>query len=58
MQRAMANRWLGGWHMMWPDDDFYVPPETQPVLWTVRDTEPWIEVRHGFRNYLLFLRIT
>jgi hypothetical protein len=49
---------LGGWHQMWPDDDFYVPPETQPVLWTLRDSEPWIEIRRGFRNYLVFSRIT
>ena len=49
---------LGGWHQMWPDDDFYVPPETQPVLWTLRDSEPWLEVRRSSSNYLVLMRIT
>ena len=35
---------LGGWHAMWPDDEFYVPREMRLVLWTLRDAEPWVEV--------------
>ena len=34
---------LGGWPVMWPDDDVYAA-RGQLVLWTLRDAEPWIEV--------------
>ena len=35
---------LGGWHLMWPDDDFYIPAEMRLVVWTLWEAEPWIEV--------------
>ena len=35
---------LGGWHLQWPDDDFYLPLEAKLLLWTFRDSEPWVEV--------------
>jgi hypothetical protein len=35
---------VGGWHFLWPDDDFYMPPELQLVALTLRDAEPWIEL--------------
>lgn len=34
---------LGGWPVMWPDDDEY-EARGRLVLWTLRDAEPWIEV--------------
>lgn len=34
---------LGGWPVMWPDDDVYAA-RGQLVLWTLRDAEPRIEV--------------
>ena len=42
-----ATEWaavLGGWHMQWPDDDFYMPTEMQLVCWTFWESEPWIEL--------------
>jgi hypothetical protein len=35
---------LGGWHMLWPDDDTYDRGDDRLVLWTFKDAEPWIEV--------------
>jgi hypothetical protein len=35
---------VGGWHVLWPDDDFYMPPELQLVALTLRDAEPWFEL--------------
>ena len=31
---------LGGWHIMWPEDEFYMPKEMELVIWTFRDSEP------------------
>ena len=38
---------VGGWHFLWPEDDFYVPPECRLLLLTQRNAEPWVEVWHG-----------
>lgn len=35
---------LGGWHTSWPDDEFYLPREMRLVVWTFRESEPWVEV--------------
>jgi len=35
---------VGGWHFLWPEDDFFVPPELQFVALTLRDAEPWFEI--------------
>lgn len=35
---------LGGWHSIWPDDDYYIPREMQMLCWTFRDAEPWYEI--------------
>lgn len=49
---------LGGWHVMWPEDDWYMPPDIQLAIWTFRDSEPWIEVWRGRRNFVVFERTT
>jgi hypothetical protein len=49
---------LGGWHAIWPDDDFYLPREMRLVLWTFRDAEPWIEVFERSPNLPVRVRIT
>jgi hypothetical protein len=49
---------LGGWHAIWPDDDFYIPREMRLVLWTLRDAEPWIEVFERAPNYPIRVRTT
>lgn len=33
----------GGWHLFWPDDDWYDLVESELVVWTLRG-EPWLEV--------------
>jgi hypothetical protein len=38
---------VGGWHQMWPEDDFYTPRELLFVLKTLRDAEPWFTVWHS-----------
>ncbi len=49
---------LGGWHMLWPEDHFYMPSEMRLVLWTFRDAEPWVEVWERMPNFRIELRIT
>ena len=49
---------LGGWHAMWPDDDYYLPREMRLVLWTLRDAEPWIEVFQRGANLIPRVRAT
>jgi hypothetical protein len=49
----------GGWHLLWHDDDFYIPREMRLMLWTFRDSEPWYEVfLTGMLNYVVKARIT
>jgi hypothetical protein len=38
---------VGGWHFLWPEDDFFVPPELQLIALTLRDAEPWFEIWHS-----------
>lgn len=50
---------VGGWHVLWPDDDFYVPREMRLMAWTFQDTEPWHEVfLSPLLNYVIKTRIT
>ena len=35
---------VGGWHLLWHDDDYYLPREMRLMLWTFQDSEPWYEV--------------
>jgi hypothetical protein len=49
---------LGGWHMMWPEDDFYMPREMSLLLWTFRDAEPWLELWRRGPNFRVEERIT
>jgi hypothetical protein len=39
-----ADAIVGGWHMMWPEDDFFMPLEMRLVLTTIRDAEPYYEI--------------
>jgi hypothetical protein len=38
---------VGGWHAMWPEDDFYIPAEMNYLMLTLRDAEPWYSVWHS-----------
>ncbi|MBI2825768.1 MAG: hypothetical protein HYX69_13870 [Planctomycetia bacterium] len=49
---------LHGWHMRWPEDDFYMPAEMALLLWTFWDAEPWIEVWKRNHDFRVELRIT
>jgi len=50
---------IGGWHVSWPDDDFYIPREMRLMVWTFQDSEPWYEVfLSPLRNYIIKSRIT
>jgi hypothetical protein len=35
---------LGGWHMLWPEDDRFDRGDNELLLWTFEDAEPWVEV--------------
>lgn len=49
---------LGGWHIQWPEDDFYMPPELKLLVWTLKDSEPWTEVWWSKSNFRVKFRIT
>jgi len=50
---------VGGWHVQWPDDDFYIPREMRLMVWTFQDSEPWYEVfLSPLKNYVFKSRIT
>ena len=58
MERPPYAR-IGGWHIAWPDDDFYIPREMRLMIWTFQDSEPWHEVfLSPLRNYVIKSRIT
>jgi hypothetical protein len=41
---ADADVIVGGWHMVWPDDDFFLPREMRLLVTTIRDAEPYLEI--------------
>jgi hypothetical protein len=49
---------LGGWHTIWPDDDYYLPREMRLVLWTFWEAEPWIEVFERAPNLPVRIRVS
>ena len=50
---------IGGWHIPWADDDFYIPREMRLMVWTFQDSEPWYEVfLSPLGNYVIKSRIT
>jgi hypothetical protein len=56
-----ADAIVGGWHMTWPEDDFFMPLEMRLVLTTIRDSEPFFEIwvtDGAVSNYSVKSRIT
>lgn len=49
---------MGGWHMLWPEDDFYMPGEMNLIVWTFREAEPWVEVWERLPNFRVYFRTT
>ena len=50
---------IGGWHIGWADDYFYIPREMKLMVWTFQDAEPWYEVfLSPLLNYVIKSRIT
>jgi hypothetical protein len=49
---------LGGWHFPWPDGDWEELRQTPFVLWTIDDSEPWVEVWKEGVGYKVIQRIT
>lgn len=55
-----ADAVLGGWHQIWPEDDFFMPLEMRLALLTLREAEPWYELwlATGLMNWSVKERIT
>jgi hypothetical protein len=49
---------LGGWHFPWPDGDWVELLNEQLLVWTVRDSEPWVEVWNTKNGFRVMQRIT
>lgn len=39
-----AHAVVGGWHFPWPDDDWVDRLSEKLMIWTIADSEPWVEV--------------
>jgi hypothetical protein len=49
---------LGGWHFPWPDDDWSELQEQPLVVWTLDESEPWVEVWGEPDGFRVMQRIT
>jgi hypothetical protein len=49
---------LGGWHFPWPDGDWEELRNAPLLLWTIDESEPWIEVLGGSSGFKVVQRIT
>lgn len=49
---------LGGWHFPWPDGDWEELVDKELVLWTLREAEPWVEVFHDGKDFVVNVRLT
>jgi len=48
----------GGWHFPWPDGDFLQLVDSELVVWTLMEAEPWIEVFERGDVFAVKQRIT
>lgn len=53
-----AHAVLGGWHFPWPDGDWAELIERALLVWTLEDSEPWIEVWGVGKKFEVKQRIT
>jgi hypothetical protein len=49
---------IGGWHFPWPDGDWEELCGKQFVLWTIENSEPWLEVWKDGESFRVLERIT
>lgn len=49
---------LGGWHFPWPDGDWEERREQHLLIWTLEDSEPWVEVWAEPNGYRVMQRVT
>ncbi len=49
---------LGGWHFPWPDDDWEELRERPLLVWTLEESEPWVEVWGDGPGFQIIPRIT
>jgi hypothetical protein len=50
---------LGGWHFPWPDDDWHDLIDEKLTVFTIRDSEPWVEAwRIGSGQFKVIQRTT
>ena len=50
---------LGGWHFPMPDDDWHDLVDEQLMVFTLRDSEPWVEAwRTQTGDFTVIQRIT
>jgi hypothetical protein len=53
-----AHAVLGGWHVPWPDGDWDELAERPLLVWTLEDSEPWVEVWADGKGFEVKQRIT
>jgi len=49
---------LGGWHFPWPDGDWEHLRDRELLLWTIQESEPWVEVWRSDGETTVMQRIT
>lgn len=49
---------VGGWHFPWPDGDWEKLREKSLLLWTIDESEPWVEVWKDHEGFRVIQRIT
>ncbi|HEY1377889.1 MAG TPA: hypothetical protein VGF55_13905 [Gemmataceae bacterium] len=49
---------LGGWHFPWPDGDWAELRERPLLVWTLDESEPWVEVWGAADGFQVIQRIT
>lgn len=48
----------GGWHMPWPEDDWNDFLDSELLLWTFEESEPWVEVFSDGNTFSVLQRLT
>jgi hypothetical protein len=49
---------LGGWHFPWPDGDWQDLLDQSLLVWTFKESEPWVEVWNTAQGFRVIQRIT